>query len=99
MQASVHFDFRRHMCRGELSFNLSFASGCHMSSFAAIPKYIRALILGASRCGLFGLSEGRAGAGGRIFALRPEEVPYKSKGVLTQLSQLAPRFWNFVCKS
>ena len=27
-----------------------------MSSFAAIPKYIRALIFGASRCGLLALS-------------------------------------------
>src|SRR5262249_35318518 len=37
------------------SRSLSFASGCRSSSFLATPKYIRALIFGASRCGLFGL--------------------------------------------
>src|SRR5579871_377216 len=36
------------------SFNWSFASGCCLSSFEAIPKYIRPLIFDASRCGLSG---------------------------------------------
>ena len=56
MQASVNFDLAGTFAAANAAFNLSFASGCRMSSFAAMPKYIRALILGARRCGLLGLS-------------------------------------------
>jgi hypothetical protein len=37
------------------SLSFTFASGCVMSSLVAMPKYMCALIFGASRCGLFGL--------------------------------------------
>jgi hypothetical protein len=50
----IDLDLGRHVRRVERSRSFVLRVGCCMSSFDAMPKYIRALIFGASRCGLSG---------------------------------------------
>ena len=52
----IDFDFGRNFGGGERLLQLVLGVGLALSSFDATPKYIRALIFGASRCGLSGLS-------------------------------------------
>jgi len=48
----IDFDFGLNRAAAKAAFSLTLASGCFSSSLDAMPKYMRALIFGASRCGL-----------------------------------------------